>query len=78
LGLTALARCLVDLGEYEKADALMQQNPGRLTDAVSKDHFERRLYLNTLVDMYEGLGRPERAAEYRALLREAEATKAPD
>ncbi|MHC4140528.1 MAG: serine/threonine protein kinase [Planctomycetota bacterium] len=78
LGLTALARCLVDLGEYEQADVVMQQNPGRLTDAVSTDHFERRLYLETLLAINEGLGRTAKTTEYRALLRKAEGVKVSD
>ncbi|MHC4220525.1 MAG: tetratricopeptide repeat protein, partial [Planctomycetota bacterium] len=78
LGLTALARCLVDLGEYEEADAVMQQNPGRLANAVSNDHFERRLYLETLITINDGLSRSEKVAEYRGQMREAEATKVPE
>jgi non-specific serine/threonine protein kinase/serine/threonine-protein kinase len=78
LGLTALARCLVDLGEYEQADTLMQQNPGRLAAAVSTDHYERRLYLATLVAIKEGLGESDKAEEFRDLLRKAGGVKGPD
>ena len=76
--MTALARCLVDLGKFDEADAVMQRNPGRLAGAVSTDHYERRLYLATLAKIYEGLDQPEKAAEYHALLREAEQGAASD
>lgn len=42
MGLTALARCLADLGEHEEADALMQQNLGRLADMVAEVPFVRK------------------------------------
>ncbi len=72
MGLTALAHCLVRLGRFEEAEATMQHNPGRLVDAIHPHHYERRLYLDTLAKIHEGLRRPEKAAEYRVLLREAE------
>ena len=68
----ALAECLVRLGLFQEADVVMHRATGRLAAAVSQGHFERRLYLNTLVAVHEGLGQPEKAAEYRALLREAD------
>ncbi|MHC4219822.1 MAG: protein kinase domain-containing protein [Planctomycetota bacterium] len=71
-GIPATAWCLVKLGRYDEADQLMQRCPGRLAEGVPHDHFERRLYLETQLGIYEGLGRREKAAEYRALLREAE------
>jgi hypothetical protein len=47
-------------------------------DAAPAYHYERRLYLETLIEMHEGLGEPEKAAEYRELLGEAAATNLPD
>jgi tetratricopeptide (TPR) repeat protein/serine/threonine-protein kinase RIO1 len=78
MGLTALANCLVRLGRFEEAEAQMQRNPGRFTAAVSSDHFERRLYLETLAQIYEGLEEPEKAEEYRDLLRQAQEMVASD
>jgi hypothetical protein len=46
--------------------------------ALPEAHFERRLHLSTLVDIHEGLGQPEVAAEYRALLRAGEAVQTSD
>jgi hypothetical protein len=64
--------CLVRLGQFDKAEQVMQQHSGRLIEAIPLDHYERRLYLNTWLEIYEGLGQSEKAAQYRALLREAE------
>ena len=66
------------LGRFEEAEQLMRRHPGKLMDAIAPDHYERRLYLETLAEMYVGLGQPEKAAEYRALLREAEGAEASD
>ncbi len=70
--MSSASRCLVELGEYEEADVVMQQNPGRLVKAIPPHHYERLLYHDTLAKIHEGLGRPEKAAEYRAMVREAE------
>jgi hypothetical protein len=72
LALTTKAFCLVRLGRYDEAERVMQQLPGKLMKALPEDHYERRLYNQALAEMYEGLGQPEKAAQYRALLREAE------
>ncbi|MHC4080278.1 MAG: serine/threonine protein kinase [Planctomycetota bacterium] len=78
IGLTSLARCLVHLGRFEEARQVMNRHPGRFMDAAPAYHYERRLYLETLIEMHEGLGEPEKAAEYRELLGEAAATNLPD
>jgi tetratricopeptide (TPR) repeat protein len=72
MALTAQALCLARLGRYEEAERVMRRHPGELMDAIAPDHYERRLYLNTWVEIYEGLGDAEKAAEYWALLRAAE------
>ena len=72
VALTAQALCLVRLGRYEDAQQVMQRHPGKFMNAIAPNHYERRLYLNTLVEIYEGLDEPEKAAEYRALVRKAE------
>jgi tRNA A-37 threonylcarbamoyl transferase component Bud32/tetratricopeptide (TPR) repeat protein len=72
MSLTAQGLCLVYLGRYEEAAQVMQRHPGELMEAIAQHHYERRLYLNTLTALYEGLGQAEKATEYRALLGEAE------
>jgi len=58
---TALAQCLVRLGRFEDAEATMQRNLGRLVEAIAPEHFERRLYLNTLAEIHKGLGQHDKA-----------------
>jgi tetratricopeptide (TPR) repeat protein len=70
-GLTAQTLCLVRLGRFDEAKAIMDRHPQQLIAAVAEDHHERRLHLRTLAEMCDGLGQPEKAAEYRALLRQA-------
>jgi tetratricopeptide (TPR) repeat protein len=77
VSLTAYALCLARLGRYEEAEAQMQRHPGDLMAALPEHHYERRLHLQTLAEIHEGLGEPEKAAEYRAMLREAEESKTP-
>ncbi len=72
VGLTSQGLCLVRLARYEEARQVMQRHPGQLMKAIPTDHYERRLYLKTLVEIHDGLGQPEKRAEYQALLREAE------
>ncbi|MHC4216998.1 MAG: serine/threonine protein kinase [Planctomycetota bacterium] len=71
LGMTTQALCLVRLGRYEEATVVMDGHPHRFLGALAEGHYERRLHLRTLAEMYEGLGEPEKAKEYRALLGEA-------
>lgn len=65
LGLTAKMLCLVRLGRYAEAEALVPELPDELMKAMPRDHYERRLYRSTLGELYEGLGDREKAAEYR-------------
>ncbi|MHC4140349.1 MAG: protein kinase domain-containing protein [Planctomycetota bacterium] len=66
------ALCLVRLKRFEEADRQAEQIEGAFVDAIAPDHYERRLYFQMLAELYEGLDQPEKAAEYEALLREAE------
>jgi tetratricopeptide (TPR) repeat protein/predicted Ser/Thr protein kinase len=72
MSLTAYASCLVQLGRYAEAEAQMLRHPEDMMSALPAHHYERRLHLRTLAEIYEGLGQPEKAAAYRALLREGE------
>jgi hypothetical protein len=78
MALIAKALCLARIERFEEAKRTVGRIEGVLMDAISPDHHERRLYLRTRVEIHEGLGEPDRAAEYRALLREAEAIEASD
>jgi hypothetical protein len=49
IGLTSLALCLARLGRFEDARQVMDRHPAKLMDAIPADHYERRLYLETLV-----------------------------
>ncbi|MHC4587983.1 MAG: serine/threonine protein kinase [Planctomycetota bacterium] len=77
-GLTTKAYCLVQLGRYGEAREVVEQHPEKLIEALPAGHFERRLHFQALAEMYEGLGQPDKVAEYRALLREAEGADASD
>jgi tetratricopeptide (TPR) repeat protein len=65
LGLTAKMLCLIRLGRFTDAEALVPELPDELMKAMPRDHHERRLYRATLVELYEGLGDHEKADEYR-------------
>jgi tetratricopeptide (TPR) repeat protein len=69
--ITTQALCLAQLDRFEEAEAVMKRHPGFI-DAIAPNHYERRLYFNTRAEIYEGLGEADKAAEYRAMLREAE------
>ncbi|MHC4304211.1 MAG: serine/threonine protein kinase [Planctomycetota bacterium] len=69
LGLTTQALCLVQIGRYEEAKVVMDGHPNKFLAALGGGHYERRLHYLALAEMYEGLGEPQKAAEYRALLR---------
>jgi tetratricopeptide (TPR) repeat protein len=78
VSLTAKMFCLVRLGRFDEAQQVFGRHPQEFMEAMPVDHFERRLHHRALAEMYEGLGEPEKAAEYRALLREAEAVQTSD
>ncbi|MHC4210420.1 MAG: hypothetical protein ACYSWT_11970, partial [Planctomycetota bacterium] len=65
LRLTAKMLCLVRLGRHAEAAALVAELPDKLMTVLPHDHYERQLYRATLVELYEGLGEHEKAAEYR-------------
>jgi tetratricopeptide (TPR) repeat protein len=65
LGLTAKMLCLVRLGRFAEAEALVPELPDQLMKVMPRAHYERRLYRATLVELYEGLGDHEKADEYR-------------
>ena len=70
LALTTKARCLIRLGRFQAAEAALGTYRGKLLEAAAPGHYERRLHFETLVELYEGLGDEDRAAEYRAKLRD--------
>jgi hypothetical protein len=68
LGLTAKMLCLVRLGRFAEAEALVPELPDELMQVLPRDHYERRLFRATLVELYEGLGDDEKATEFRKSL----------
>jgi tetratricopeptide (TPR) repeat protein len=62
-------RCLMALERYEEAEAVLLAVYDDGRDGSARE---------ALVDLYTTWGKPEKAAEYRALLREAEGEDAPE
>ncbi len=69
---TTHAMCLVRLKRFEEAERQAEQIEGAFMDAIAPDHYERQLYFQMLTELHDGLDQSAQAAEYRALLREAE------
>ncbi|MHC4428713.1 MAG: serine/threonine protein kinase, partial [Planctomycetota bacterium] len=61
---TARVLCLVRLGRYQDASAALDQFKRKLYKSIPPNHYERRLHLATLVELYEGLGDDDQAAAY--------------
>jgi tetratricopeptide (TPR) repeat protein len=59
---TARVLCFVRLGRFEDARAALGQLHGTPFDMIPSDHYEHRLHLATLVELYEGLGDQAQAA----------------
>ncbi len=60
-GHAAVAAYLVRLGRYDDAERVMAEHPGDLMEVLPSDHHERQLYLRTLAEIDECLGRPVKA-----------------
>jgi hypothetical protein len=63
------AICLVELGRYDEAEPLLLESYPNLRPLPDADTRETLRYL---VKLYDAWGKPEKAAEWRAKLREEE------
>ena len=65
-----LGASLLEQRRLDEAEPLLLESYRALTDLgpESENRGELELALSNLVDLYQAMGRPERSAEYRALL----------
>jgi len=68
-----LSQCLVDLGRYDEAETMLLEALLQLQESRGLKHMHTRRAIQTLIDLYDAWAKPEEAAQYRALLREADA-----
>ncbi len=59
--------CLHRMGRTAEAEEVLLESYLGLTDSVGASHDETRQVARQLVEFYEAEGRPEKAAEYRAV-----------
>jgi serine/threonine-protein kinase len=64
---------LTRLARYEEAEALLLGSYPVLRDTLAPKHVRTERALNHLVDLYDAWEKPEKAAEFRALLPDADA-----
>lgn len=62
------AGCLIDLGAFAKAEALLARSVRTLMDSLGSEHRTTRLAIRRCVRLYIAWNRPEKADEYRAML----------
>ena len=60
--------CLTRMGKYEGAEPLLLDTLAKLRSSLGEDHQRVRDVITYVVVLYESWGKPEKAAEYRALL----------
>ena len=59
--------CLTKLERYEEAETQLAAAYEGLEAALGGDHHLTRSAVQALVDLYEAWGKPDKAAQYRAL-----------
>jgi hypothetical protein len=64
--------CLTEVGRYERAEELLLAAYPVLRQVMGEQNMRTELAVRRLVKLYEAWGKPEKAAEYRALLAELE------
>jgi tetratricopeptide (TPR) repeat protein len=60
------------VGRYEEAEPLLLGGLETLSTRLGPEDERTRRAVSRLIDLYEAWGKPKKAAEYRALLKEAE------
>jgi non-specific serine/threonine protein kinase/serine/threonine-protein kinase len=71
------ARALAALGRHTEAETFLLEVYEGLRDLRGADHDSTQAAVTALIELYESWGKPEKAAQYRALLQEAEGADAP-
>jgi len=64
--------CLLELDRYKEAEAELLEAHSVLSTSIGETHPQTLDAARNLVEVYEKLGKPEKAAKYRALLKENE------
>jgi non-specific serine/threonine protein kinase/serine/threonine-protein kinase len=62
-----LGRVLTEQGRYDEAEKELLKSYGLLEQAVGAEDSVRQLAIGPLIELYEAWGKPEKAAEFRAL-----------
>ncbi len=60
--------CRFRMGRYEEAERAFQAAYSGFRDVLGEDHIRTTHVVRSLMELYETWGKPEKAAEYRALL----------
>ncbi len=74
---SASAPCLTRLGRYLEAEEQLLAAHTRLQTALGQQHWQTKLSLRRLAELYEAWGKPDQAKPYRALLQSKEKTSKP-
>ena len=69
-------RCLLELQRFNDAESVLQTVYDGFKDLNGEDHENTRSALAAIIKLYDAWGKPEKAAEYRALLQESEGAQA--
>lgn len=66
--LNNLGLLLKTMGDYEAAEPLLLQSHEALRSSHGAAHTETVAVLNRIIELYESWGKPDHAAEFRAML----------
>ena len=75
---TEYARALTAIHRYPEAESMLRSAYEGRAKMSGPDHDATQSVIVALADLYDAWGKPKKAAEYRALVREAKEGKAPD
>ncbi len=67
-----LGECLTKMGRYEEAEKELLEAQRILNTTLGKDHKRTIKAVERLVALYDAWGKPDKAAEYRAMLENGE------
>ena len=67
--------CLTKLGRYGQAEQLLLAAHQVMQTKLGEQHERTQKAINRLFELYEAWGKPEKAAKYRALLKENDIKK---